>query len=158
MPPPDTANAAGRLLGIASRRASRAPMDEHERAMLTVAGGVAGDRRGRPGTRQLTILSREAWEAACRQAGAALPWTARRANLLVEGIDLEQTAGRVLEIGSARVRITVECDPCRVMNGQHAGLEEALAVRWRGGACARVEHGGEITCGDAVAWADERVA
>ena len=87
------------LLGIAIRGKSRAPMELHQRAEITVEAGVVGDFRGRPGSRQVTVLAREAWEAAGDQLDQELPWTVRRANLLVEGIDLFETTGRLIKIG-----------------------------------------------------------
>lgn len=140
----------GRLLGIAVRTATKVPMSELAAAEVSTARGVADDFRGRPGKRQVTVLAREAWEAACARLDAELPWTLRRANLLVEGLDLEQTAGRRLRVGGALLEVTCETDPCRVMDLQHPGLREALAPDWRGGASCRVLEGGPIAVGDAA--------
>ena len=73
--------AAGRLIGIATRPASRAPMVAHERRRVSVACGVEGDFRGKPGRRQVTVLAREAWEAACADVGRELGWTTRHSPL-----------------------------------------------------------------------------
>ncbi|NOY63636.1 MAG: MOSC domain-containing protein, partial [Gammaproteobacteria bacterium] len=89
----------GCLLGIAVRERKRAPMHELERAQVTMASGVAGDFRGRPGQRQVTVLAREEWQAACTEVGEALPWLARRANLYIEGVALHESVGSVLHIG-----------------------------------------------------------
>ena len=84
-------------------------MQELPRAEVTAGSGVADDFRGRSGRRQVTVLSLEDWQAACAQAGRPeLPWTSRRANLLVSGLDLAAAgaaaaAGCVLRIGDGRV-------------------------------------------------------
>lgn len=143
---------SGKLIGIARREKSRGPMEELEDVDVSPAAGVAGDFRGRPGARQVTVLSREAWEAACAELGADLAWTTRRANLLVEGIDLEATTGRRLCIGSVRLEITGETDPCPRMDEQRPGLRAALESAWRGGATCRVVQGGSLRPGDPAKW------
>jgi len=138
----------GRLLGIATRTATRVPMAEPARARISTESGVEGDFRGRPGPRQVTVLAREGFEAACAELGVALPWTIRRANLFVEGVDLVGSVGATLVIGDVRLAITAECDPCRVMDLQHEGLRAALAPAWRGGVSCRVLRSGEVAIGD----------
>jgi MOSC domain-containing protein YiiM len=142
----------GRLLGIATRTASSAPMSVLETAEVTTQAGVAGDVRGKPGSRQVTIVAREAWEDACRELGTELPWTTRRANLLVEGLSLVKTAGRRLRIGSVRLEVCAETDPCRVMDAQRPGLRAALTPDWRGGVSCRVLESGYVASGDAAWW------
>ena len=150
-PVPDT----GRLIGMARREAKRAPMETLERGRIGVEFGLEGDFRGlrRPGKepkRQVTVLARESWEAACAELGRALTWTTRRANLLVEGVDLSRHTGDVMAIGDVRLEITVEVEPCERMEEAAAGLQEAMKPDWRGGVGCRVLQGGEIAIGDAV--------
>ncbi|MBK7976962.1 MAG: hypothetical protein IPK07_28115 [Deltaproteobacteria bacterium] len=90
--------------------------------------GLDGNVIGRPGRRQITILTREGWEAALREIGRTAPWTTRRANVLVEGLDLAGQVGRRLSIGEALLEITGEATPCRRMDAQVPGLADA---RWR---------------------------
>jgi MOSC domain-containing protein YiiM len=126
-------------------------MQELERTELTVERGVADDLRGRVGRRQVTVLTREGWERACRQLGEAeLPWTLRRANLLVEGVELRESTGAELRIGAALLKITGETDPCPRMDAQLQGLTAALVPDWRGGATCRVRMSGIIELGDEV--------
>ena len=129
-------------------------MSTRRDATVTLEAGVDRDFRGRPGPRQVTVVAREAWEEACREVGAELPWTARRANLLVEGVDLESTAGRRLRVGAVLLDITGETAPCGRMDQQRAGLRTALGPDWRGGVTCRVLEEGEIRVGDPVTLLD----
>lgn len=140
----------GTILAIARRNRTRAPMETLERASITVAAGLEGDVRGQLRGRQVTVLTREGWDAACADLGEALPWTTRRANLLLEGLALPQEAGGTIRIGDVALRITGETDPCSRMEEQAAGLQDALAPDWRGGVTCEVAHGGEIAIGDAA--------
>lgn len=140
----------GRLAGIAWREAKRAPMQELTSAEISPAGGVGADYRGRPGKRQVTVIAARAWQAACRELGTDLPWITRRANLLVEDMDLPQKTGDVLQIGEVRLQITMEVDPCSRMEEQHAGLQAALSSGWRGGVACTVLQGGRVALGDEV--------
>ncbi len=142
----------GRLLGIAQRAKPFAPMEELAAADISLERGVGRDSRGRQRKRQVTVLAREDWEAACAVAGAELPWTTRRANLLVEGVALEATQGRRLRVGAALLEVTAETEPCSRMDDAHAGLRAALAPHWRGGASCRVVEAGVVKPGDPVRW------
>lgn len=143
----------GTLLGIAYRDASRQPMRELDSGYVSVAGGVEGDFRGNRGPRQVTVLCAGQWQAACAELGVELPWTTRRANLLVSGIAVgPESVGQRLRIGGALLRITRETDPCRRMDEQHQGLRRALTPDWRGGACCEVIADGAIAVGDPVEW------
>ena len=140
----------GQLLGIAVRSAPRAPMETHQKVQITQKNGLQGDYRGKYGPRQITVLSQEAWDQACNGVQAKLPWTTRRANLLISGIELERTTRQVLQIGEVRLAITGETDPCQRIDMQHLGLREALTPAWRGGVCSFVLTESEIQVGDEV--------
>ena len=147
-----TSDARGCLKAIAIRSGKRAPMTVQASATINLKAGVSGDYGRRAGKRQVTVLSEEAWRQACDELGAALPWTTRRANLLVAGIPLRPLAGSRLLIGDVILEVTGETDPCIRMDQQHAGLKQALAVQARGGVTCRVLAGGNITPGDEVMW------
>lgn len=143
----------GCLIGIARRPASRAPMQETAEGAITLEAGLAGDFKGaRYPQRQITVLAREAWEAALAElGGGALPWTARRANLLVEGLELPRGKGSRLSVGPALLEVTAETYPCARMEEARSGLLAALARDGRGGVTCRVIEGGRIAIGDPVA-------
>jgi MOSC domain-containing protein YiiM len=110
---------------------------------------MEGDARGNKPGRQITVLFKEGWEAACAEAGAELPWLARRANLYVEGLPVPKE-GAKLAIGGILLEVVQETKPCWLMEATHKGLKSALTPEWRGGVCCRVLQGGTIRVGDAV--------
>ena len=95
----------GRLAGIARRDQRRAPMQESVSGRISTEAGLEGDFKGRKYPfRQITVLAREDWEEALAELGAAdLPWTARRANLLVTGVALPRAKGGLIRVGGTRV-------------------------------------------------------
>jgi MOSC domain-containing protein YiiM len=151
-----SARLGGRLIGIAVRSGHRAPMQTLERASIALGAGVEGDYKGAKHPRRgVTLLAREAWEAALAALGtdtddAGLPWTARRANLLVEGVSLPRAVGGVVRVGPAVLEVTYPTTPCRRMDEVRAGLLRALYPDWRGGITCRVVEGGAIAIGDCV--------
>ncbi len=140
----------GRLVGIARRDQKRAEMEILDDADISEQTGVANDFRGKPGKRQVTVISATAWAAACEELGQEIPWTTRRANLLVEDIELPQRTGDIIEIAGARLLVTMEVDPCSRMEEQFKGLRSALTPEWRGGVACAVLKGGPVRLGDSV--------
>ena len=131
-------------------------MDPVTTAIARNGAGLEGNLN-QGGRRQVTVLSLEAWELVQEQLALPLDPRLRRANLLVRGIDLEASRGRILVIGSAALLIRGETKPCNLMERACPGLREALAPHWRGGAFGEVIRGGEVSLGDTVSWEDRRV-
>ena len=142
---------AGRVERLWVKRAHRGAMDARESIELVAGRGVEGsaDRGGR---RQVTLLEREVWDALVRDLGSDAGPETRRANVLVAGIDLRASRGRVLRLGAARVRIAGEVKPCERMEEAVAGLRAMMYPDWRGGAFGEVLDGGTVTVGDVAAW------
>lgn len=120
--------ALGRLIGIAGRPAVRAPMEELASGTITVDLGLEGDHKGpKFPRRRITVLAREAWDEAfaelSRREGTEvrLPWTARRANLLVEGVRLPRARDGIIRIGPVLLEITSETNPCGRMDEAFPG-------------------------------------
>lgn len=143
----------GTLEAIWSKRAHRGPMDPLATARLVVGAGVEGSV-GRSSRRQVTLLDADHWERLTAALGVALDPAARRANLLLRGMQLTETRGRLLRVGVALLRIGGETRPCERMDDAAAGLQAALDADWGGGAFAQVLEGGVISLGDPVAWVD----
>lgn len=140
-----------RLEAIWLKPAKMGPMEPVAEARLVAGQGLEGNVE-RGGYRQVTLLDADAWEAATRDVGVEVNPAARRANLLVRGVDLHDTANRVLRIAGCRIRIRGETLPCERMDEAAPGLKAALAPAWRGGAYGTVLDGGPLALGDAVAW------
>ncbi len=140
-----------RIEAIAIRPESRGAMTELTEAQVTPQDGVIGDFRRGVGPRQVTVLAVEAWRATCADLGTDLPWLLRRANLLVRGINLADTAGAHLRIGEIILQVTGETKPCGRMDEQQPDLRQALVPDWRGGVCCRVQTGGTVRIADRVA-------
>jgi MOSC domain-containing protein YiiM len=133
------------LLGIAYKERRKGPMLELETATLSPEEGLQGDWRGKPGKRQVTLMSLKDWQTACSELGVELPWTIRRANLLVDELDFHYKTGHKICIGDALVlEITGETDPCSRMEDAQPGLFKTLEPDWRGGVTCRVIQGGQI--------------
>src|SRR5690606_27104930 len=80
---------------------------------------------------------------------------ARRANILLRGVDLTRSRGRVLRIADCRLRIAGETRPCERMDEALPGLRAAMRPAWRGGVFAEVLDDGFVAIGDPVEWQDE---
>ena len=145
------ASIMGRIEEIWIKRAHRGPMDSVEEATLVPGQGVAGsvDRSRR---RQVTLLEAEAWAACMTELGVQKDPALRRANILLGGVRLGHTRGRVLVIGDTRLAIGGELTPCERMDEVTPGLQAALRPDWRGGVFAQVLSGGTIRVGDPVEW------
>lgn len=143
----------GRVERLWVKRAKRGPMDAVPDAQFIARRGMAGNADA-GGRRQVTVISRERWQELTAPLGGVDP-VLRRANVLVSGIELEASRGRLLQIGDAQLRINGETRPCRALDFALPGLQHALDPRWGGGVYAEVTVGAVVRVGDVVAWIDE---
>ncbi|ACJ26872.1 MOSC [Shewanella piezotolerans WP3] len=138
-----------KLVGIAYKTEKRGAMITTEHAAVTQKYGVENDIFGRPGKRQVTVMSAQQWQLACNEVDKNLPWFTRRANLLVDGLSFSaQDQGKQIVIGELVLQITGETDPCKKMEIAYPGLEKALLPDWRGGVTCRVLNDANIAIDD----------
>ena len=148
------ATASAIVRGIAIKHRPRVAMQSIDSARVSVHSGILGDFRGTQLDRQVTLLSEPSWQKVCRELDAELPWTFRRANLLIDTVEFDASyVGRKLRIGEVELIVTRETVPCSSMDAQHQGLTAALATEWRGGVCCNVLQPGDIRLGDHVEFA-----
>lgn len=145
---------SGRLEAIWLKRARLGPMDPVPAAELEAGRGIAGNADF-GGHRQVTILDADEWERRVAELGAKLDPSARRANLLIRGLDLAESRGKMLAVGACRIRIGGETKPCDLMDESLTGLRQVLYERWGGGAWGAVVEGGGIAVGDPAEWIEE---
>lgn len=128
----------------------RIPVSER---LASRQNGIEGDRFGQSKRRQVSIVSIESWNKACKELGVKLDWLCRRVNLLTTGREFsERDIGKFLQIGNCVLEVICECTPCYKMNRHAEGLEDALTPALRGGICCRVVNDGVIREGDKAIW------
>ena len=120
-----------------------------ENISLTPENGVIGDH-GTSKNRQVSLLDEANWIVACEEITANLPWTARRANILVQGLDLQKLVEQRVRVGTALVEVIGEVNPCYVMDAAQNGLKDALKPNWRGGVYARIIESGTVSQDDKI--------
>jgi MOSC domain-containing protein YiiM len=133
------------------KRTHRGRMDAALRATLVADRGIEGNA-DRGGRRQVTLIDLERWHELMDRLGVDLEPSARRANLVIDSLDLFDSRGKTLRIGSVRLHVLGETRPCERMEEALPGLQAAMRERWGGGAYAEVIEGGEISVGDVVMW------
>ncbi|HVG23780.1 MAG TPA: MOSC domain-containing protein [Thermoanaerobaculia bacterium] len=135
------------------KRFKRGPMDPVLFAEAVPGRGLAGNAN-QGGRRQVTIIDETRWKDACEDLGVDVDPSARRANVMLRGIDLYKSNGRTLRIGPMLVRIYNETRPCEQMDDAEHGLRDALKRQWRAGAYGEVVEGGVVRVGDTAEWVD----
>ena len=128
--------------------AAGAPMEPVEEFTIVAGDGVVGNK---PQRRHVTLISAERWAEAMRELDADIDPGARRANVLISDIDLNESTGRTVRIGDVVLAIQGHTKPCSQMDDALPGLKDALVESWGGGAWADAVTGGTIRVGDDVA-------
>lgn len=140
----------GRVERIWIKRAKRGPMDPVDAADFVADAGIVGNAN-QGGRRQVTVIEGEVFDRIRMTLPDAEP-AMRRANVMVRGVRLQEMRGRVLCLGSVRLRIEGETRPCERMDEQCPGLTAALHPEWNGGVYGVVLNDGRVAVGDAATW------
>jgi len=142
----------GTVLDMQRKARPGADPERLTEALVTVERGIEGDARGTFKDAQITLVSKSAWDAAMAELKPTreVSWSARRANIFVDGMDFNESAGARIAIGAVELEVMSETDPCEIMNKAYPGLKDALTPKWRGGCRTRVLKGGTIRVGDPV--------
>ena len=142
----------GELLEIWLKKNHGDPMIQLTEAELIAGEGIKNSAIQPHADRQVTVLSKESWEAATESIGESVDAKERRANFIVSGVVLEETIGKILQIGELKIEITGETVPCKLMNEVSEGLRDALKPKWRGGVTGSVINDCLVKNGDSVSW------
>lgn len=142
--------ASGTVTGLCVRTAKDVHPEERESLTIDAEECVHGDH-GKRDKRQVTILAEESWRDAEQALGTEIPWTTRRANVRVAGLDLSTLlVGGTITLGDVEVEILGETFPCDLMDRLQPGLKDALLPETRGGVYGRVTRDGTVKVGDAA--------
>jgi MOSC domain-containing protein YiiM len=139
----------GEIVDIWIKRAHGSVMDRVERADAIAGRGLAGNA-DRSRRRQITIIDEAAWAEAAAETGVDVDPSKRRANVMLRGIPLADSRGKLLRLGPCLVRILGETRPCEQMEEAQAGLRKALGPNWRAGVFGEIVEGGTIEVGDSA--------
>jgi len=122
----------------------RFPMKAVESVEAIENKGFRGCIHGRPGSkRQVCLMDKETLDKFKLAPGEI------KENVTVRGIDFQKLGiGQELQLGGAKLRITIPCDPCNRMDEIRMGLQEELRGQ-RGWLC-RVIETGMIQMGDKI--------
>jgi MOSC domain-containing protein YiiM len=117
-------------------------MDARETATAVVAHGLDDDAHARPGSkRQVLLVSADHLRAVGVEPGTI------KENLTIEGADVQTWAvGQRVAAGGAVFEVTMECEPCHLMEAIRPGLQAELVGRR--GMLARVVETGDVSVGD----------
>lgn len=143
----------GQIEAIWIKRAKRGPMDTVDQGEMIAGKGLVGNAN-QGGRRQVSIIDAAVWELIMEELGATIDPSARRANIMVRGLELANTRKRILLLDECRVRIFTETKPCERMDEVLPGLKAALYKNWAGGASGQVITGGRVRVGAVARWED----
>jgi MOSC domain-containing protein YiiM len=140
----------GRIENIWIKTRHGGPMEPRASATLVAGEGIS-DNADQGGDRQVVIMDLQRWQRVQREAGNELDPIVRRGNVLLSGVPLNASLGRVLRLGPCRIRIMGESWPCDLMD---PGLKDLLVPELGGGVHGIVLDGGSIQQGDTACFED----
>ena len=150
----------GKLLAIAIARQAKGPMELVDSIEAVAEQGLAGDRYGagkgaaqfqgrRKPENEVTLIAREAIEAANDEFNMTIAHLDTRRNLLTEGVPLNDLVTKTFRVGPVLLRGMELCEPCGYLERRtFPGIKAAL--KQRGGLRCAIVEGGELRVGVAV--------
>jgi MOSC domain-containing protein YiiM len=144
-----TQSVSGEIVDIWIKRAHGSVLDRVDSAEAIAGRGLAGNA-DRSRRRQITIIDEAAWREAAAETGHVVDPSKRRANVMLRGIPLADSRGKLLRLGPCLVRILGETRPCEQMEEAQSGLRKALSPNWRAGVFGEIVEGGAIRVGDSA--------
>ena len=141
------ASRRGRVLGVCLSHHRQAPKKNIQQGILREGWGLEGDSHA--GTeRQISLLSSEDVEEACKARGIKAPPGSFAENLATQGIDLGRVSvGEHISVGETTLQVVaVGKDPSEPHIYAYCGL----SLLPEKGVFARVIRGGPVKVGDAV--------
>jgi MOSC domain-containing protein YiiM len=149
----------GRVAAIYVAPAEGKPMEERGEVQALAGVGLEGDRYAllagkfsRPADlskQAVTLIEREAIEAAREEYGVELDEAETRRNLVTEGVPVNHLLGKEFTVGGIRMRGDELAEPCTYLESlTRDGVR--LALIHRGGLRAEILDDGPIRVGDAV--------
>jgi MOSC domain-containing protein YiiM len=151
---------SGKLLAIAIARKAKGPMEQVESIEAMAREGLRGDRYGagvgaaqfqgrRKPENEVTLIAREAIEAANDEFNYTIEHLETRRNLLTEGVPLNDLVGKTFRVGQVVLKGLERCEPCGYLEKRtFAGIKAAL--KGRGGLRCCIMTGGELRIGDGI--------
>jgi len=141
----------GMVNAIWVKTAHRGPMNAVKTARLVRSKGIMGNA-DYGAKRHVTLVEAEIFDKLSHEFGKIVDPVVRRANVLLSGVELRESTGKVLLLGDTSLRILGETDPCHRMDEAIPGLQEALRRDWFGGAWGIVLEDGMVKVGDGAEW------
>ena len=150
----------GKLLAIAIARQAKGTMENVDSIEAVAGEGLLGDRYGagigaaqfrgrRKPENEVTLIAREAIEAANDEFNYTIEHLDTRRNLLTEGAPLNELVGKKFCVGQAVLKGLELCEPCGYLEKRtFVGIKAAL--KHRGGLRCCVVEGGKIEVGDVI--------
>jgi len=150
----------GKLLAIAIARQAKGPMERVDSIEAVASEGLAGDRYGagigaaqfrgrRSPEKEVTLIAREAIDAANDEFNYSIEHLDTRRNLLTDGVPLNDLVGKTFRVGQVLLKGLELCEPCGYLEKRtFTGIKAAL--KHRGGLRCCIIEGGPIRVGDSV--------
>jgi MOSC domain-containing protein YiiM len=137
----------GSVLAVRIKKSPQGPTEPADMLRLEANNGIVGDAHFGSKTRQVLLLDISTLDSFGYSPGML------REQILVDFDGLQELPdGTELSIGSARIRITGDCAPCRTMAvyAQEDPVAFVNKMMGKRGMLADVTQSGEIAAGDSV--------